>query len=361
MAGIYYLATSQELYDKHQTDMGNLLQSVSFDASGAAPAAAGAPAVATAGAKAEFDALERQKQELLAKVAEIEARQRQLAGAAPAAGAPAALGAAGEAPHGDEARLLATARDQFAKTVAARRKPHIVLGDIRRLDSSTIPSVTSYHVTVWGTTVAAERTTYTLDVDKDGHFEQQLPDGLYKVNAICLVENANHRVPVDLVWLDDKEGISQSSSGGIVRDFRLITAGLRPGADPKRPESYFGATLRVQGPTYDTRTGQLSSRHPGSTVRVTLTPLGPLVDGTRGEVVTREMPATDANYGGYARVIPPAAYRVTATLVERDGTTRPLGCAATFNGPFMTATDIFWEATHDNTDQRNEPTVFVQD
>jgi hypothetical protein len=361
MAGIYYLATTQELYDKYQATMGNLLQSVSFEAVGAAAAA---PAIA--GARAELEALEKQKQELLAKVAEIEARQRQLAGGAPAgaaAGVAAAArpAAAGEAALGDNPRLLAAAREQFARNAPARRKPHTVLGDIRRLDGSPIPNVVSYHVTVWGTTVAAERSTYNLDVDKDGHFEQLVPDGLYKVNAICVVDNAGHRVPVDLAWLDDKEGVSQSSTGGIVRDFRLITTGLRPGADPKRPESYFGATLRVTGPNYDVQRGQLSTRHPGGRVRVTLTPLGPLVDGTRGETIVREMDASDANYGGYARGIPPAAYRVTAAVVERDGSTRPLGCATTFNGPFMTAADVFWEAAHDNTDVRTEPTIFVQD
>jgi hypothetical protein len=361
MAGIYYLATSQEFYDKYQTTMGNLLQSVTFETGGAP---AGVAAAAAGGARAELDALEKQKQELLAKIAEIEARQRQLAGGAPGAapaGAAQAAGAAGDAPLGDPQRLLAAAREQFARNVTARRKPHTVLGDIRRLDGSPIPNVASYRVTVWGTTVAAERSTYNLDVDKDGHFEQLVPDGLYKVGAIVVVDNAGHRVPVDLVWLDDKEGVNQSSPAGIVRDFRLITTGLKPGADPKRPESYFGAVLRVTGPTYDVQRGQLSTRHPGGRVRVILTPLGPLVDGTRGEVLTREMDVNDANYGGYARGIPPGAYRVTAAVVERDGTVRPLGCAMTFNGPFMTAADVFWEASHDNTDVRTEPTVYVQD
>src|SRR4051812_26924039 len=48
MAGIYYLATTQELYDLHQADMGSLLQSVSFNATATAgDAPAGAVAAKT--------------------------------------------------------------------------------------------------------------------------------------------------------------------------------------------------------------------------------------------------------------------------------------------------------------------------
>src|SRR5437899_579361 len=140
-------------------------------------------AAAAAPARSELEALDKQKQELLPKIAEIEARQRQLSatitgGAAPAGDAAAALNA--------NEQLLAKAREKFAKDLATRRKPHTILGDILGLDGKPIPNVISYNVYVWGTTVAAEKTHYGLDVDQNDHFEQQVPDGLYKIKATCL-------------------------------------------------------------------------------------------------------------------------------------------------------------------------------
>src|SRR5205807_1621251 len=114
LAGFYYLTTSEELYNKHQENMDALLQSVAFTAG----AAANPPA-----ARAEIEALQKERQELLKKLAENEARQRQL-GATAIASAPSQN--TGAAPPEDGAKLLATARERFARDLPGRRKPRTV-------------------------------------------------------------------------------------------------------------------------------------------------------------------------------------------------------------------------------------------
>jgi hypothetical protein len=346
MAALFYLANTQELYDLHQADMAALLQSVSFNATGTPVAANG-----------EIQTLEAQKQDLLKKVAEIEAKQRQLratAGAAPAAGA--------AAPADSPDRVLARAREQFVKEVGTRRKPRTVLGDILTLDGKPIPNAAAYRLTVWGITSAGEKATFGLDVDANGHFEQQVPDGLYKVEAKCIVKYGDSRVPVDLVWLDDKKfGVVQPSDVGIVRDFRLVMGGLRPGEDPKGDGSYFGGVIDVHGPIYDVTRGTLNTRFPGSKVQFTLTPLGPLVDGSRIDPLTLDMDVAYAGSHGRFRSVPMGAYRVTATLIGKEGGKRPLQCARTYGVPFADSVDIIWESLRDDPERRADPAIYITD
>ena len=167
MAGFYYLTTSEALYDQRQPDMDALLKSVNFNVGAGAPVAA----------KVELEKLAKEKQELLKRVAEIESRERQLAGGAPT-GAPSG-GQDGAAAIADGAKRLADAKERFAREVGRRRKAHTISGDILGLDGKPIPNVAEYRVQVWGTTIAAEKTRYGLDVDDKGHFEQQIPpDGI---------------------------------------------------------------------------------------------------------------------------------------------------------------------------------------
>lgn len=353
IAGIYYVASNQAMYDQHQGEMAALLQSVSFADAAANPLGANPLGANALGANTELAALEKQKQELLAKIAEIESREKQLAGnSSPAAG--------GGATAQDD--LLAKAREAYLKGLAARRKPHTISGDILALDGKPIANVVSYRVYVWGTTIAAERTSYGLEVDQNGHFEQQVPDGLYQLEAHCIVNQAGHRVPVDLVWLDDRKmGVVQASAGGIVRDFRLVLNGLRPGEDPKSNHAYFGGSLRVDGPAFDLRRGSFSVRHPGARVLLTLTAQTAMVDGSKMDPIIVNMDVSELNYSSTRRNIPVGVYKASAVLVGKDGTKTQLPCASNFNGPFGESAEIFWESSRDNQEQRNERAIFLKD
>jgi hypothetical protein len=108
------------------------------------------------------------------------------------------------------------------------------------------PNVAAYSLYVGGVTIAAQRAQYKLEVDQNGHFEQQIPDGLYRITAKCIVNYAGHRVPVDLASLDGKaQGVDQSSDEGIVKDYRMVMGGLKPGEDPNGPTRYTAVWWRL--------------------------------------------------------------------------------------------------------------------
>jgi hypothetical protein len=302
MAGIYYLATSQRMYDLHQTEMDDLLRSASFTL--------------------------------------------------PEAGATAAA---------TDEQLLKEAKERFAKDAASRRKPHTISGNIIGTDGKPIPNADAYRVFVWGTTIAAEKTNYGLDVDAKGHFEQQVPDGLYQIKATCIVKLAGSRVPVDLVWLDDKRvGVVQSSDKGIVRDFCLAMSGLRPGEDAKDLRNFFGGAFKVTGPSYNVTQGSYSARHPGAKVKLTLTPQGPLVDGSKRQAYTAEYDITELNYGS-ERKVPIGVYRVIAVLIDKDGAKHPLQCTRAGANAFAASVDITWECSRDDPETRSDPAIDVKD
>src|SRR5258708_31564837 len=105
--------------------MDALLKSVNFNV-----ASAGAPLAG----KAEIEALQRERQALLAKLADNEARLRKLGAVASGGPAGAELAGAAAATPDEREKLLAQARERFTKELDLRRKPHTVLGDILMLD-----------------------------------------------------------------------------------------------------------------------------------------------------------------------------------------------------------------------------------
>jgi hypothetical protein len=356
LATFCYLASTSQLYDQHVADMDGLLKSVSFNVAGTAGANAAA-------AQAEIQALESQKQDLLKKIADIEARQRQLAGGiqGAAAGAPAAKGGL-EAIWDENDRLIQAAKEKSAKETDGRRKPHTILGDILGADGKPIPNVDTYKVFVSGTTIAAEKTSYGMDVDANGHFEQKVPDGLYRVSAACIVKFADHRIPVDLMPLDGRTlAVTQDSSLGIVKDFRLDLDGLKPGEDPKGDNAYCGGLVIVNGPSYDLYKGSLSTRHPNTKLQLTFAPKGALVDGSKRQPFVIEMDVAQVTYSFKLRRLPLGAYQVSAALVAADGSKQALAIAPSYNGPFGASADITWDCRRDYQEQRDDPQVYLKD
>jgi len=351
MAAFGLLASSKDFYDKHQADMDALLQSVSFT---------DAPAAAPANANPEWTALEERKQKLLKEVSEIEAKQAQLTGGAPAAAAPGP--APGPAPAGNPDAKLKKAMADYGKSADERRKPNTIVGDILTLDGKPISNVVSYTLYCGGTTIAGERSRLNLEVDESGHFEQKLPEGLYKIYATCIVNYAGHRVPVDLVSLDGKPmGVNQDSTKGIVKDFRLVISGLKPGEAPDGINAFFGGAIGLADGSPNIE-HSLKDRFPGSKVRLTLTPAGLLVDGSTGAPVPIEMDSGQTRFGaGRVQNIPLGTYRVTGALVLPNGQTKPLGLSTSFAGPFQSSFDLFWTTGEGDPSARSEPKLFLRD
>jgi hypothetical protein len=86
---------------------------------------------------------------------------------------------------------------------------------------------------------------------------------------------------------------------GAVRNFRLLTSG-------PRGDHYWGGTVWAYG-AY--KNGNFASKD----VEYTLTPVGPLIDGSAGQVLRRRLD------GNTITDVPIGRYRVTARYLPQDG------------------------------------------
>jgi hypothetical protein len=115
---------------------------------------------------------------------------------------------------------------------------------------------------------------------------------------------------------------------GAVRDFRWRIAGPMEDtwAAPGEDGAYWGATARLFPDFADGAYDRV--------VELTLTPDGPLVDGTTGSTIVR---AVDLATTPFALDIPLGAYVVTAARVEPDGSRLPLLVATEGSAPAPSA------------------------
>jgi hypothetical protein len=208
--------------------------------------------------------------------------------------------------------------------------------------------------------LAAQRVSYSLEVDEHGHFEQLVPDGLYQVYPTCIVNNGGHQFVVDLAPLG-KVHVDQSSDKGIVADFRLVMDGLRPDADPNGRDAWFGGDVQV-GDANHNLGQQLNDRYPGSKVQVTFQPLGPLIDGSTAPSFMLEAPTSSIVYSTHFRRLPIGSYRATVVLITADAQTKPLLASLGTSNTFNQTVEIFWQdvAMYQNP-QREEPIVYVRE
>jgi hypothetical protein len=228
------------------------------------------------------------------------------------------------------------------------------------LDSKPIPNIVTCSISVGGTTIAAERTHYTIEVDKNGHYELQVPDGLYKLYAQCTVNLYGHQVQADLMPIDGRKiAADQPSDKGIVKDFRLVLNALQPEKDPNAPDSYYGGGVNIDDPTYTPQKGQIHHRHPGTKVRVTFEPLCPIVDGSKIDPFAVELDVQRV-VGTKLYRIPIGAYKVTAGLVSPDGSVQPLSVSKDISGT-GTSMEIFWERYQNSDFTRADPRVYLRD
>jgi hypothetical protein len=179
---------------------------------------------------------------------------------------------------------------------------------------------------------------FEVAVDETGRYAQKVYDTAWGVTAHVTTEYKGRTYNL---WLHPVDGIdtpSQPSKDGLVKDFVWRLSGPTPAAaqNPDAPGSYYGGVIEVGD---DIEFGGLSGSgfgtphtYPaGSQIRLTLTPDGPLLDGSEGAVVTRDL-APDNLAGEVLRDIPLGDYTAQAALVTADGRTTPLRVAAPLPG-----------------------------
>jgi hypothetical protein len=136
----------------------------------------------------------------------------------------------------------------------------------------------------------------------------------------------------------DPKAYRGRSGPGAVRDFVLKMSGVRPGYEIYNTpltgvednggmmNTYYGGTVNVSLAAYEAGTTDISKNPPGTVVTLTFTPLGPLMDGSAGQVITRSYRYVEkgSNWSFVTRDIPLGAYTATATLTEPGGASYPL-------------------------------------
>ena len=205
----------------------------------------------------------------------------------------------------------------------ARRKPGIVSG--RVYDSLgrlfAVPGAT-VAVIVWGTTFAGDRSHYKLEVDPNGHFEQELPKGLYRIQATAYLPFEGTVLPCELHELDEKPcDLNQNSTAGIVKDYILRLSGPRAGG-PTTHGYHGGWLCLADGALAKDVFAPLVKRYPaGSILRLVLDPKGPLADGTQGEriVIAADLEKMGTGAGDTRLSIPYARYVARAAIVIPGG------------------------------------------
>jgi hypothetical protein len=185
-------------------------------------------------------------------------------------------------------------------------------------------------VQVAGTTLAGARTNFDIEVEENGLFSQEVPDGLWRIYGFVEKEANGHKYRLPLDPEDKREiGSTQGTKKGVVKNFVWKIAGLKPHADKSRPSSYYGAGVELMDSRGYDQGRRLADRHPGAKVVITLTPRGPLLDGSKGKPVNLE---TDvAAMAAFARPtypdIPLGAYVATAVAVTPGGARAALNIA----------------------------------
>ena len=236
--------------------------------------------------------------------------------AIPAASAPAgasAPGAAGAAPAASAASNT-------------QRQAGMVTGRVTTAIGQPITAGGAVvKIAVTGVSTAGEKVSYQPRTDAQGRYSQQVAAGTYGATATVTTTYNGKQYTISLDPADGDPTRTYDTAQGVVKDFVWKTSGLIAGRAPSTStaSNYYGLALTVEEFGYGAN--RIYTKYPKDSIRLTLTPRGPLIDGSTGQAVNRQIQVTDiGTYRALLIDIPLGSYTVTATLVEATGTTRPL-------------------------------------
>ncbi len=215
---------------------------------------------------------------------------------------------------------------QVSALAPLKRRPGYIVG--RCVDGRGRP-LRGVRIRVFGTTSAGEKTNYQTTTGANGQYSIQLPKGNFHVGWAHFFAPSPAGPPYALPLHPTDGNIDDApSAAGIVENFVLKIAGrISPLNDAQSDLSYYGGSIQLsRGALAD---GSLSTGYTyefpaGASVELQLTPVGKLVDGSVGKTLTRRQ---SVRYGATFLDIPIGQYQVGATLIEADGTRKPLRVA----------------------------------
>jgi hypothetical protein len=177
-------------------------------------------------------------------------------------------------------------------------------------------------IRVAGAVGAARGTSRKTTTDANGRYRIAVPLGHYNVDGFADIEY-NGQTYKEL-WLDRGDATCDRvmSDKGIVRNFVLRLSGPKRctnGFDPNNPGDYYGAYITINTDAFPA----------DAVVTFTLTPTGPLADGSTGRTITFTRTGAALAKGGgpigqtgFLHDIPLGAYRITASVRYANGQQR---------------------------------------
>jgi hypothetical protein len=269
-----------------------------------------------------------------------------LAGACAAAASAAGMaGTAGTAP-------VPAKRKPAARPAPLKAKPGYVVGRAVNSAGRPLPGVTAG---IYGTTIAGANTRFEAETDAAGLFSQRVPEGIYGVSAYYKVRFNNKNYNFTLFPKDGTTAKKHDSAPGVVKEFVWKIAGLKPGAEAGDADTgnealkYYGGYVYLRSKE-EGFGGDRVYFPAGSTLVVTLTPRGSLIDGSTGQVKTfRRAFAKDVTSGIATHLmdIPIGLYTLQAQVLLPGGTSKALGVknSGAFDAPFAPSVNVDFEPT----------------
>lgn len=153
-----------------------------------------------------------------------------------------------------------------------------------------------------------------LTTDAQGKYRAEMPGAAATYNVTASFKKTYNNAKYTFRLAPENPELFAGRDGA-VRDFTWKLTGEQPDA----PDTFYGGTVLFDlSPINPADDSYVDS----AGVTLTLTPTGPLVDGTPGKPVTKR--AENTGDGWAVRDIPVGPYKITATLTTGSGRKQPL-------------------------------------
>ncbi len=235
---------------------------------------------------------------------------------------------------------------------ALKAKPGYVVGRVTTMAGKPLAGV---GVGIFGTTAAGDRTRFEVETAANGQYSLRVPDGIYGIAAYYETTYQGKNYRFTLFPTDGKTAPGHDASAGIVKNFIWKISGLKPNQKPGEEGAhtegtkYYGGYVLVKNreegtlnsPVYFTK---------GATLEITLTPRGPLIDGSAGQPVTFRR-TFDSNITSsihwYLTNVPVGQYALATRLITPGGAATPLNSKLSlkFSEPYTPSINVDFEPT----------------
>lgn len=200
--------------------------------------------------------------------------------------------------------------------------PGVAFGTVVNAQGLPIDGVT---IDIHGTATAnGGIVSYEAASDARGRYrEEGMTPGTYRVEAWRQVVFNDRTYRLPLKPTTGKATDDFKSEDGIVRDFTWLISGPIPGTaeEPTEPDAYYGGGVELYGTDALMKYPELPE---GTTLTLTLVPMGRLLDGSPGTTVTKTIPYTRSLRLEPVVDIPLGRYTMTVMANVPGAEPRPL-------------------------------------